>query len=54
MKTLVSVISGVTFPEFFYIGRTKPEMNLPWEIFDEFALGTKCKPILPTIPDKTT
>ena len=23
----------------FYLGKTKPEMNLPQEIFDEFALG---------------
>ena len=28
----------------FYLGKTKPEMNLPREIFDEFAVG---KSILP-------
>ena len=44
MKTLGADISSVTFPEFFYRGKTKPEMNLPWEIFDEFALG---KSVLP-------
>ena len=27
------------FSRFFYLGKTKPEMNLPRAIFDEFALG---------------
>ena len=37
MKTLGADISSVTFPEFFNPGKTKPEMNLLLEIFDEFA-----------------
>ena len=28
----------------FHLGKTKPEMNLPGQIFDEFALG---KSVLP-------
>ena len=39
MKTLGADISSVTFQEFFYPGKTKLEINLPREIFDEFALG---------------
>ena len=27
------------FSRSFYLGKTKPEMNLPRAIFDEFALG---------------
>ena len=29
---------------FFHLDRTEPEMNLPWEIFDEFALGKSFLP----------
>ena len=33
-------MSSVTFPEFSpTVGKTKPEMNLPREIFDEFTRG---------------
>ena len=27
------------FSRYFYLGKTKPEMNLPRASFDEFALG---------------
>ena len=37
-------ISVVWPSQNFYLGKTKREMNLPWEIFDEFALG---KSVLP-------
>ena len=37
-------ISVVWPSQNFYLGKTKPEMNLPWQIFDEFALG---KSVLP-------
>ena len=33
-----AIISSVTFQN-FYLGKTKPEMNLPRQTFDEFALG---------------
>ena len=39
VKSLGAEISSVTFPEFSYLSKTKPEMNLAREIFVEFALG---------------
>ena len=40
MKTLGANMSSVAFPEFSpTVGKTKPEMNLPREIFDEFTRG---------------
>ena len=39
VNTLGADIGSVTFPEFLYLGKTKPKINLPREIFDEFALG---------------
>ena len=44
VKNLGADINSVTFPEFFNLGETKPEMNLPREFLDEFALG---KSVLP-------
>ena len=37
-------ISVVWLSQNFYLGKTKPEMNLPRENFDDFALG---KSVLP-------
>ena len=40
VKTLGANMSSVTFPEFSpTVGKTKREMNLPREIFDEFTRG---------------
>ena len=38
------IILAVVTLQTFYLGKTKPEMSLPRQIFDEFALG---KSVLP-------
>ena len=38
VKTLGANINS-DLPRIFYVGKTKPMMNLPEEIFDEFSVG---------------